>query len=135
MATFTLAQRNCPGGQKTVSPDVLWTGTAREVMIELTSTEWAAKAGTGSLRWGIEASLDGIAPFQPYLYQPGDGDDIPFMIGSTDKSGGMPMMSFSSDPSVPNQSPPLPSGARLRLFAEPTVSIRLGAVITVTPAS
>lgn len=117
--TFTINEVNCQGGQETDSPSQPTNGGANDVQVTLISSQWDAKAGTGTLRWGIQRSDDGGANFYDWIYQT-------LNIGDRSKTGGMPALGFSAVDAVGAQ------GARLRLFVRPSVTIRLGATIAVT---
>lgn len=120
MPTFTQAEGLCPAGVQTNSASRnVPNGNFSHVDATLSSTEWDAKAGTGTIEWGLEWSLDGTT-WQRWLY------GAPEPIGGRTRTGGMPFVSANAAGIAA-----IASG-RVRLFAIPTVDIRIGAVITVS---
>lgn len=118
MAVTNVPQTTCPANVKTTSASTPGQNTVTDVLVALVSTEWDAKAGTGTLTWGVEyfdAATWRILVAQSNL-----------LIGSRDRSGGMPQLHLAGD--VVKQV----VGVQLRLFAQPTVAIALGATITAT---
>lgn len=122
---FSVPEGNCAAGVKTTSPSTVISSNPQSVMIRLTSSEWAAKAGTGNLRWGVERSPDGVA-WEEWMFQPGVGG-APLPIGTLGgKDGLLPSMTLTGGAMTSLV------GYRVRLFAVPTVAIQLGANVTVT---
>jgi hypothetical protein len=119
MATVnrTVPEGLCRGGQKTVSAARNIGDRLSSIFVRLTSSEWAAKSGTGSIsRWGVEASTDGILWTEHIIV-----NDIPF--GALDRGGGLPLLFLSGG------NLDLIEGYRARVFVEPTADIRMGAEI------
>lgn len=116
---FTVPEGNCLANQKTSSASTVIGNNPQSVFIRLTSTEWTAKAGTGTMRWGTELSPDGVS-WQEWVYQP---IDIGALGG---KDGLLPALQLSGGTMLAYV------GYHVRLFAVPTVDIRLGAQISVT---
>lgn len=115
---FTVPEGNCQANQKTTSASTVIDNNPSSVMIRLTSTEWTAKTGTGDVRWGLELSPDGSA-WDEWLWQPsaiGDLGGKDGLLPALQVTGGS-MSEFV--------------GYRVRLFAVPTVAIRLGAQVRV----
>lgn len=127
MAVFPVPETSCPANVETVSPATVYNGGAASAAIALTSSEWDAKAGTGTLVWGLQRSDDGGLTYYRWFTMPGVGGE-PLTIGQRfgKSASQMPEMRFSGADVIPA------TGARLRLFVVPTVAIRLGATITVT---
>lgn len=117
---FTLPEVNCPAGQTTVSPSTVMSSNPLSAMIRLTSTEWAAKAGLGTVRFGTQASVDGVN-FVEWMTAP------PFTCGAVGKDGLPPAIRLTGG-DMANY-----VGFRVRMFAEVTgVDIKLGAAFTIT---
>lgn len=123
---FTLPEVSCPAGQKTVSPSTLINSNPKSILVTLTSSEWDAKAGLGTIRWGVESSPDNVT-FTEWFYQPATGRPE-IAIGAYGKNGvtiaaiqisGGAMMGMV--------------GYHVQLFAQPTgTAIKLGAQVAVT---
>lgn len=140
MATFTVPERSCPANAETNSPGVVIGNNLQGIRVTLTSSQWAALAGSGRVLWGIALSFDGGATWGPaacdntssntiggaslsvpaYLYETDD-------IGATTRSGSLPSIAVSGGQLTQM------IGAQARLFAWPTTTIPLGATITTTP--
>jgi hypothetical protein len=124
--TFSVPQGNCPAGQKTVSASAVINNNPQSIFIRLTSSEWDAKAGLGTLRWGVERSPDGSV-WQEWIFQ-NALNDVPMPIGTRGgKDGLLPAMAISGGAMVTMV------GWRVRLFAVVAgVDILLGAEVAVT---
>lgn len=116
MATFTINEASVGANVQAHSASVKPPARLSSAEIILVSSQWDAKGGTGDLTWGVERSDDGGATWDRWFYQ-----TLP--IGTRSKNGGMPSMRFTGDAITAD------ADTRLRLFGQPTVSIRLGAVV------
>lgn len=115
MPTLTIPERDVTAAGYRGAGVALVSLQRREITVTLTSSEWDAKAGTGTLRWGFELSLDDGATWQ--------FGGVDSAIGERVKGALMPSLVYRSD---------YLDGARIRLFLQPTVPIRLGLVGEVT---
>lgn len=123
---FTLPEANCPDGLKTVSPSVVINSNPVQIFVKLTSTEWDAKGGLGTIRWGVESSPDN-AVWTEWFYQPATGRPE-IAIGAYGKDGvTIAAIQIAGGAMVGMV------GYHVRLFGHPTgTPIKLGAQVAVT---
>jgi hypothetical protein len=118
MAHLTIAERNFPAGLRRESPGVAIPDQSLHVQASLTSSEWATKAGQGSVFWGVEHLPAGASQWQ-------------LLVGTTSQFGylakGLYMPSIGFTTGGPAMS------GEIRLFATATAAIRLGVEVDVTP--
>lgn len=119
ITTRTINEHNCPDGQETVSADAVIPSNPQAVFIQMTSSNWAAVAGLGTVTWGVQKSPDGIAPFTDWIFET-------LTLGAVGRSGGLPAIGVSGG-QMANY-----VGQTARLFARPVGSaVSLGAVLTI----
>jgi hypothetical protein len=111
MPNTYLNERKITGGIETVSPQVTLPDGMDSLTLSLTSSEWVANTGLGSLTWGVEASFDG-------------GTNWILMGGSTAQFGFLNKGTLM--PSIGLSNLDHMVGAIWRLFVFPTITIRLG---------
>lgn len=118
MATRTIPETDISTDEAnpTVSPSQNMGNGNRWVEVQLTSSEWDAKAGTGVVTWGAQYSPDNGATWRLLIGGPDD-------IGARGRDGLLPRVRLSA--TFIQQYAPM----RARLFAWSTVPIKCGAVI------
>lgn len=123
MPTITVPEADRPANVRSTTASGTYNGRAESATCTLVSSEWTAKAGTGTFVWGAEISTDGGATWTKF-----SGSDDPEQIGVRTRSGGMPVFGVGSDTGITP-----PTGAQFRLYFVPSVAIRLGATIDLSP--
>ena len=119
MATIEIAEVQISTDQAspTVSPSRNYGNGQRWIEVQLTSSEWDAKAGTGTITWGVEYRPTTTSPWYIAISKPDE-------IGARGRDGLLPRAMVSAEFFA--QYAPM----RLRLFAWCTVSLLAGAVVT-----